>query len=67
MNTYLKVLYDVMRAKRTLQSDFSRYNAFYIAEAASRGHISSVLSGSATNFWFLTKKGFELLEKEGYV
>jgi hypothetical protein len=56
-----------MKEQKTLKSDFSRQNAYYIAEAASRGHITSILSGAATNFWWVTKEGYELLKKEGYI
>jgi hypothetical protein len=57
----------MMQKQYRLQSDFARENAFIIAEAASRGHISSVLSGTATNSWYVTIKGFTLLKKEGYL
>ena len=67
LNKYLEVLCKMMQKQYRLQSDFARENAFIIAEAASRGHISSVLSGTATNSWYVTAKGFKLLKKEGYV
>lgn len=57
----------MMQKQYMLQSDFAREHAFIIAEAASRGHISSVLSGAATNSWYVTAKGFTLLKKEGYL
>lgn len=45
LNKYLETLCKMMQKQYRLQSDFARENAFIIAEAASRGHISSVLSG----------------------
>lgn len=67
MNVYLQILFEIMKEQKTLKSDFSRQNAYYIAEVASRGHITSILSGSATNFWFVTSAGHDLLKKEGYI
>lgn len=67
LNKYLETLCKMMNKQYTLQSDFAREHAFIIAEAASRGHLSSVLSGTATNAWYVTAKGFKLLKKEGYV
>lgn len=67
LNKYLETLCKMMNKQDTLQSDFAREHAFIIAEAASRGHISSVLSGTATNAWYVTAKGFKLLKKEGYL
>ena len=63
MNQYLKVLYEIYCEPRYLQSDFARYNAKLIAEAASRGHITSLLSGIATNKWYLTIDGAEFLSE----
>lgn len=67
LNKYLETLCKMMQKQYRLQSDFAREHAFIIAEAASRGHISSVLSGTATNSWYVTAKGFKLLKTEGYV
>jgi hypothetical protein len=67
LNKYLETLCKMMFKQYRLQSDFARENAFIIAEAASRGHITSVLSGTATNSWYVTSKGYNLLKKEGYV
>lgn len=67
LNKYLETLYKMMQNQYRLQSDFARENAFIIAEAASRGHISSVISGTATNSWYVTVKGFKLLKKKGYL
>ena len=67
LNKYLEILCKMMQKQYRLQSDFAREHAFIIAEAASRGHISSVLSGTATNSWYVTANGFKLLKKEGYL
>lgn len=67
LNKYLETLCKMMQKQYKLQSDFAREHSFIIAEAASRGHISSVLSGTATNAWYVTAKEFKLLKKEGYV
>lgn len=67
LNKYLETLAQMMFKQYKLKSDFARENAFIIAEAASRGHITSVLSGTATNSWFVTSKGYTLLKKEGYL
>lgn len=66
MNELLFVIHTIRLHPRYLQSDFCRYNAFAVAEAASRGYISSVCHGEAYNRWFVTKKGLELLQEEGY-
>lgn len=63
MNEYLKVLHALYVKPRHLQSDFARYNAKIIAEAASRGHITSLLAGIATNKWYVTIKGAEILNE----
>lgn len=67
LNQYLTVLFKMMTNQYKLQSDFARANAFIIAEAASRGHITSILSGVAQNSWFVTSEGMKLLKKEGYI
>lgn len=67
LNRYLETLAKMMFKQYKLQSDFARANAFIIAEAASRGHITSVLSGTATDAWYVTSKGYNLLKKEGYL
>lgn len=67
MNQYLKVLYEIYMKPKHLQSDFARYNAKLIAEAASRGHITSLLSGIATNKWYVTIGGAEFLNKAGWI
>lgn len=65
--TYLNNLYKLGMENPKLQSDFARKEAFFIAEAASNRHITSVIEIGATNQWYLTKKGFKLLQKEGYL
>lgn len=67
LNKYLETLCKMLQKRYNLQSAFAIEHAFIIAEAASRGHISSVLSGTATNSWYVTAKGFKLLKTEGYV
>jgi phosphotransacetylase len=67
LNRYLETLYQLMIHQYKLQSDFARSHAFIIAEAASRGHVTSILSGVAQNSWFVTSEGHKLLKKEGYV
>lgn len=67
MNEYLKVLHALYMNPRHLQSDFARYNAKIIAEAASRGHITCLLAGIATNKWYLTIKGAETLNEAGWM
>lgn len=66
MNQYLKFLYEVYMKPRHLQSDFARYNAKTVAEAASRGHITSLLAGGiATNKWYITSNGVGVLVAGG--
>lgn len=67
MNSYLKVLYEIYTKPRNLQSDFARYNAQLVAEAASRGHISCIIAGVATNKWYITIGGAEFLKKAGWI
>lgn len=67
MNGYLDFLYDVLMQDRRLQSDFIRANAFYAAEAASRGDITSLVKGVATKKWHLTADGYQKLKEAGYI
>lgn len=67
MNQYLKTLYEIYKEPKFLQSDFARYNAKSVAEAASRGHITCVLAGIATNKWYVTISGAELLNSYGWM
>lgn len=67
MNQYLKVLYEIYMNPKHLQSDFARYNAKLVAEAASRSHITSVLAGIAVNKWYITIGGMEFLNQAGWM
>lgn len=62
MGQYLEMLKDILFRPKHFQSDFCRYNAALVAEAASRGHISSVVQGAPKGKWFITKAGLEMLE-----
>lgn len=63
MYRYLKTLQAVYECPKALQSDFARANAFYIAEAASRGHITSIVFGEPTNIWYVTPRGLVFLSE----
>lgn len=67
MNQYLKFLYEIYTNPRHLQSDYCRYNAKFVAEAASRGHITSLLAGISVNKWYITIGGMEFLNEQGWV
>ena len=60
MHKYLMLLGYIEAHSPKLQSDFCRYTAKLIAEAASRGHITCFLHGKPTNKWHLTMDGLEL-------
>lgn len=60
MHKYLMLLGYIEAHSPKLQSDFCRYTAKLIAEAASRGHITCFLYGKPTNKWQLTMDGLEL-------
>lgn len=60
MHKYLMLLGYIEAHSPKLQSDFCRYTAKLIAEAASRGHITCFLYGKPTNKWYLTMDGLEL-------
>ena len=60
MHKYLMLLGYIEAHSPKLQSDFCRYTAKLIAEAASRGHITCFLYGKPTNIWHLTMDGLEL-------
>jgi hypothetical protein len=64
LNPYLEFLKRLYENPKSLQSDFCRYNAFLVAEAASRGHISSIMAGKAHNKWVVTKSGFEFINAQ---
>lgn len=63
MYKYLELLSYLSVSPKELQSDYVRYNAKLIAEAASRGHITCIVFGVPTNKWFITNKGRKFLEK----
>lgn len=67
MNQYLRVLYEIYMNPKHLQSDFARYNAKLVAEAASRGHITSVTAGIAVNKWHITIGGMDFLNQAGWM
>ena len=60
MHKYLMLLGYIEAHSPKLQSDFCRYTAKLIAEAASRDHITCFLYGKPTNKWHLTMDGLEL-------
>lgn len=60
MHKYLMFLGYIDVHPPKLQSDFCRYKAKLVAEAASRGHITCFCFGKPTNKWHLTAEGFEL-------
>ena len=59
MNEYLKRLREIQKKPRHVQSDYARYNAAWIAEAATRGHIGFY------GLWYLTKSGMDFLVENG--
>lgn len=65
MNEYLKVLLECHKHPKAFQSDYARQYASYIAEAASRGHISCVLNGLPTVRWYVTTEGLKFLNDNG--
>lgn len=60
MHKYLLFLGYIDAHTPKLQSDFCRYKAKLVAEAASRGHITCFCFGKPTNKWHLTTEGLEL-------
>lgn len=60
MHKYLMFLGYIDVHTPKLQSDFCRYNAKLVAEAASRGHITCFWFDKPINKWQLTAEGFEL-------
>ena len=60
MHKYLMFLGYIDANSPKLQSDFCRYKAKLVAEAASRGHITCFWFGKPTNKWHLTAEGLEL-------
>lgn len=60
MHKYLMCLGYIDLYSPKLQANFCRNKARFIAEAASRGHITSFWFGRPTNKWHLTAEGLEL-------
>lgn len=60
MHKYLMFLGYIDAHAPKLQSDFCRYKAKLVAEAASRGHITCFCFGKPTNKWHLTTEGLGL-------
>lgn len=65
MDKYLKLLLEVHAHPKAFQSDYARYNAYLIAEAASRGHITSVVNGIPVGRWYVTTEGLLFLQHNG--
>ena len=62
MNKYLALLESLLRSPKMLQSDYARENSALVAEAASRGHITSLTVGAiATRQWTITSAGLNFL------
>lgn len=57
MNHYLQVLLHIRMTPQKFQSDFSRAQARFIAEAASRGHVSCLRGGVNCGEWYVTDAG----------
>lgn len=67
MNQYIEVLAYIRLVAVSLKSNFARYEAYLIAEAASRGHITSVIGGRACGSWHITEEGIKFLKQyKGY-
>lgn len=65
MNCYMDFLRKLYLSPKRFQSDFCRYHAFAVAEASSRGHISSVIGGQAQQVWRITQAGLAFLAANG--
>ena len=65
MYKYLNVLQKVWRNPQTFQSDYSRYNAAFIAEASCRGHITCLCYNVYLGKWYITKEGMDFLKAHG--
>ena len=63
MNSYLDFLRKLYLSPKRFQSDFCRYHAFSVAEASSRGHISSLIGGQAQQLWRVTTEGIAFLDR----
>ena len=63
MGPYLQLLQEILQRPKHFQSDYCRYNAVLISEAASRGHITCVINGLPKGKWFLAKAGYEFMSQ----
>ena len=63
MSQYIEVLAYIRRGAVSLKSNYARYEAYLIAEAASRGHITSILGGRAWGGWYITEEGIKFLKQ----
>ena len=67
MNQYIEVLGCIRLVAVSLKSNFARNEAYLIAEAASRGHITSVMGGCVCDRWYITEEGIKFLKQyKGY-
>lgn len=63
MTEYVNFLKYIKLFTPKFQSDYCRYNAKLVAEAASRGHISCIdWNHQATSKWKLTHLGYDVLK-----
>ena len=61
MNHYLEILNYIRLTQPKLKADFVRLEAYLVAEAASRGHITTVVAGRAAHRWYITQEGIKFL------
>ena len=61
MNHYLEILNYIHLTQPKLKSDFARLEAYLVAEAASRGHITTVVAGRVAFRWYITQEGIKFL------
>lgn len=66
MNNYLQVLKYIHANPQTFQSNHFRGNAGYYAEAASRGHISSMENGINVGKWRITASGLSFVSMAAF-
>lgn len=65
MDQYFQVLKTILLKPQRFQSDFSRSHASFIAEAASRGHITCLVDGKVRWKWYVTGAGLEVMQSNG--
>ena len=63
MNHYLEILNYIRLTHPKLKSDFARLEAYLVAEAAGRGHITTVIAGRAAFRWYITEEGIKFLKQ----